>query len=226
MNSAKVNVIDSEKENYKPPLTIDEILLKSDISNEDYYHALSISVGDDYELHFIRPPNSCFVNNYFETGLRAWQANMDIQPVFNEYKAVAYMCFYFLKSEDKCSFAMKQAALEAFNTKLDQFNAMKNILKAYTSNRKCSVQEAVYHILPELHLRRVFPGVQFVNTNLPEESSKILQNEEQLSSLTALIFSKEAILTVTLLDHRSHFVMENIVYLILFALQNLLHITV
>ena len=226
MNSAKVNVIDSEKENYKPPLTIDEILLKSDISNEDYYHALSNSMGDDYEPHFIRPRNSCFVNNYFETGLRAWQANMDIQPVFNEYKKVAYMCFYFLKSEDNCSFAMKQAALEAFNTKLDQFNAMKNILKAYTSNRKCSVQEAVYHILPELHLRRVFPGVQFVNTNLPEESSKILQNEEQLSSLTALIFSKEAILTVTLLDHQSHFVMENIVYLILFALQNLLHITV
>ena len=183
MKPAKVNVIDPEKENYKPPLTIDEILLKLDISKEDYYHALSISVDDDYELHLIRPPNSCFVNNYFDAGLRAWQANMDIQPVFNEYEAVAYMCSYFLKSEDKSSFAMKQAALEAFNTKLDQFNAMKNILKAYTSNRECSVQEAVYHILPELHLRRVFPGVQFVNTNLPEESSKILQNEEKLSSL-------------------------------------------
>ena len=74
---------------------------------------------------------------------------------------------------------MKQAGREAFGTKLDQFNTMKNILKAYTNNRECSVQEAVYHILPELHLRRVFPVVQFVNTNLPEESSKILQTEEQ-----------------------------------------------
>ena len=37
--------------------------------------------------------------------------------------------------------------------------------------------------MPELHLRRVFPGVQFVNTNLPEEHSNILQTEEQLSSL-------------------------------------------
>ena len=134
---------------------------------------------------------------------------MDIQPAFNEYKAVAYMCSYFSKSEDKCSFAMKQAAREAFDNKLDQFNTMKNILKAYTSNRECSVQEAVYHILPELHLRRVFPGVQFVNTNLPEERSKILQSEEQLSSLLVLIFSKETTLTVTLLDYQSHFVMEN-----------------
>ena len=35
---------------------------------------------------------------------------------------------------------MKQAAREAFDTKLDQSNTMKNILKAYTSNRECSVQ--------------------------------------------------------------------------------------
>ena len=181
LNLAKANVMDPEKENYKTLLTIDETLLKLDISKEDYYHSLSISVDDDYEPHLIRPPNSCFVNNYFDASLRAWQANMNIQPVFNEYKAVAYMCSFFSKSEDKCSFAMKQAAREA--RKLDQFNTMKNILKAYTSNRECSVQEAVYHIFPELHLRRVFPGVQFVNTALPEGRSKILQTEGQLSSL-------------------------------------------
>ena len=57
-----------EEEDYKSPLTIDEILLKLDISKEDYYYALSISVDDDYELHLIRPPNSCFVNNYFDAG--------------------------------------------------------------------------------------------------------------------------------------------------------------
>ena len=91
----KVKKYIDEEQDYKSPLTIDEILLKLDISKKDYYYALSISVDDDYELHLIRPPNSCFVNNYFDAGLRAWQANMDIQPVFNEYKAVAYMCSFF-----------------------------------------------------------------------------------------------------------------------------------
>ena len=110
-------------------------------------------MDDGYELHLIRQPNSCFVNNYFDAGLRAWQANMDIQTVFIEF---TYMCSYFSKPEDKCSLAMKQAAREAFDTKPDQFNTMKNILKAYTSNGECSVQEAVYHISPELHLSRVF----------------------------------------------------------------------
>ena len=55
----------------------------------------------DYELHLIRPPNSCFVNNYFNIGLGAWQANMEIQTAFDEYKAVPYMCSFFSKSEDK-----------------------------------------------------------------------------------------------------------------------------
>ena len=61
---------------------------------------------------------------------------------------------------------------------------MKNILQAYTSKRECSAQEAMNHVLPELHLRRVLPSVYFVNTNLPEERSKILRTEEELKNLT------------------------------------------
>ena len=53
LNLAKANVMDPEKENYKTLLTIDETLLKLDISKEDYYHSLSISVDDDYEPHLI-----------------------------------------------------------------------------------------------------------------------------------------------------------------------------
>ena len=73
LNAVKVNVLDLQKENYKPSPTIDEILLKLYISKEDYYQALFISVDDDYELHLIGPPNSCFVNNHFDRGLRPWQ---------------------------------------------------------------------------------------------------------------------------------------------------------
>ena len=43
--------------------------------------ALSISEDSDYQLYLKRPPNSCFVNNYFTDGLLAWETNTDIQPV-------------------------------------------------------------------------------------------------------------------------------------------------
>ena len=108
---------------------------------------------------------------------------MDMQPVFNEYKAVAYMCQYFSKTEDQCSQTMKQTAKEAFENNMHHHDTMKTIAKAYLSNRECSVQEAVYHILPELKLRRIFPAVYFVNTNPPEERVQALLSEKELSEL-------------------------------------------
>ena len=130
---------------------------------------MSISKDEDLELHLKREPNSCFVNNYFDVGLKAWQANMDIQHVFNEYKVVAYMCQYFSKTEDRCSQTMKQAAKEAFENNMHHHDTMKAIANAYLSNRECSVEEAVYHIPSELKLRRIFPAAYFVNTNPVEE---------------------------------------------------------
>ena len=60
---------------------------------------------------------------------------------------------------------------------------MKTIVMACTSKRGCSVQEVLYHILPELHLRRVFPAVYFVNTNMLEDRSRILLSEEEIQKL-------------------------------------------
>ena len=62
-------------------------------------------------------------------------------------------------------------------------DTMKTIAKAYLSNWEYSVQEVVYHILPELKLRRIFPAVYFVNTNLPEERVRVLLSKKELSEL-------------------------------------------
>ena len=140
-------MIDSTKDNFTQPLSLKEILDELEISKDDYYIALSISKDEDLELHLKKESNSCFVNYYFDGGLKAWQANMDIQPVFNKYKTVTYVCQYFSKTEDQCSQAVKQAAKESFENNMQHHDTMKTIEtidKAYLSNRECSVQEAVY----------------------------------------------------------------------------------
>lgn len=107
------NIIDPLSDNYEAPKSIPDILGSLDILESEYYNALSISPDSDFQVHLRRPPNSCFVNNYFSEGILAWQANIDLQPVFNHYKAITYMCKYLSKSEDECSRAMKQALLES-----------------------------------------------------------------------------------------------------------------
>ena len=61
------------------------------------------------------------------------------------------MCQYFSKTEDHYSQAMKQAAKEVFEDNMHHHDTMKAIAKAYLSNCECSVQEAVYHILPQFN---------------------------------------------------------------------------
>ena len=142
-----------------------------------------MSSDSDFQIHLKRQPNVCFINNFFSEGLQAWQANIDIQPVFNHYKAVTYMCAYFSKAEDETSEAMKQAAKEALSASKTEFETMKAIAKAYLTKRECSVQEAVYHILPELWLQKIFPKVIFLNSNLPEKRYKIFKKKCQIDEL-------------------------------------------
>ena len=93
------------------------------------------------------------------------------------------MCAYFSKSEDKCSMAMKEALKEAQDSDKSEFEKMNSIAKVYNSNRECSVQEAVYLIMPELWLRKCYPAIQFVNTNLPDQRYKMFKSPEEIEEL-------------------------------------------
>ena len=101
--------------------------------------------------------------------MRAWKANIDIQPVFNHYKAVTYMCAHFSKAEDETSEAAKQAAKEALSGNKSHYEKMKAIARAYATKRECSVQEALHLVMPELWLRKIFPKLVFLNRNLPDK---------------------------------------------------------
>ena len=67
-------------------MSTQKILDKVGVSKDDYCKALSGSKDKNLERHLKRQPNSFFVNNYFDIGLKAWQKNMYIQPVFKEIK--------------------------------------------------------------------------------------------------------------------------------------------
>ena len=67
------------------------------------------------------------MNNYFYDRLMAWEANMDIQPVSNHYKAVAYISTYLSKSENECSVAMKQAAIDVFEKQLNDYTKLSRL---------------------------------------------------------------------------------------------------
>ena len=68
-------------------------------------------------------------------------------------------------------------------TNLSDFRKMKNIAKAYITKCECSVQEAVYLLMLELGLRKTFPKVTFLNSNMPGSCYCIFCTEEEISEL-------------------------------------------
>ena len=50
---------------------------------------------------------------------------------------------------------------------------MKAIARAYATKAECSVQEAVYLVMPELWLQKTFQEVLFLNNNIPEKKYRI-----------------------------------------------------
>ena len=106
LNPSKPNVYDAN-------ITESDIFNSLDITEEEYYSALSISPDSDYDLHLKRPLDSCFINNYFIAGIKGFAANVDLQPVFNHYKCITYVCSFFTKDLTECSQAIINAAKEA-----------------------------------------------------------------------------------------------------------------
>ena len=82
-----------------------------EITEDDYHWGLSISPDNDHEIHLKRSTGSSFVN-YNSVLMKAWEANLDIQPVHNYFKALTYMTACFPKSESEASESLKQAAKE------------------------------------------------------------------------------------------------------------------
>ena len=164
--------------------SIDEILEFLEISRFDYEQALSISDNQDFQIHCRRPSNSCCVNNYFCDGLMASEANMNIRPVSNHYKAIAYICAYLSKSKDECFLARTQAVRDAFERELYNQEQMRFVVNTYLNKRECSIQECVYHFLPGQWLRRAFPGVIFANSDVPEKIFCIFLSENEIMDLS------------------------------------------
>ena len=109
--------------------------------------------------------------------LKAWQANIDLQPAYNYYKAISYITAYSSKSESEISETFKHAVNEIRNQNLKTKEAMQKFSQGFIYARELSVQEVVYLCLPELRLRKCFLRVTFINTSLPNDTIRILKPE-------------------------------------------------
>ena len=76
LNPSKTNFYDPIRDNFIDVKSVSEVLEELSITEKEYENALKISHDNSYQLHYRRPTDSCFVNNYLDIGLLAWEVNV------------------------------------------------------------------------------------------------------------------------------------------------------
>ena len=80
------------------------------------------------------------------------------------------------------------SSIEACSSRLNwekkcKYKQINAVAHACASSRECFVQEALYHCLLDVRLRKFFAGVIYANTNLAEKRLKMLPSHEEMSQL-------------------------------------------
>ena len=78
---------------------------------------------------------------------------------------------------------MKRAFKESLEKGAGSYQQMKSVARTHLPKRECSLQEAVYEVMLDLWLRKVFPGVLYANINILEKHVRMMLSKKKLFEL-------------------------------------------
>ena len=162
-------VHESKEEYYQNiELRIREVCSRADVSYEDYMKALSISkVG--YKIIQRRDIDEVYVNSYNTEMIRAWNGNMDLQICLDFFAVTTYVTDYLMKPVAGPSKEIRQGLKDSGATELKE--QMKIVANMFMTHREMGEAEAVYKLIPSMHLRGSNVTCQWVTTCAHEERS-------------------------------------------------------
>ena len=160
-------------------LSLEEILDKAEVTMNDYMNALEVSSKGNVVL-LKRNPCECNINNYNNSVMLAWQANMDLQFVLNAYACVMYVASYMMKTEKAMGVLLKQVAAEFRTEELK--TQLRKVGSAFLTHREVSAQEAAYRIL-SIPMKQLSRSVVYVDTNPKHERIAVLKDKTTLGKL-------------------------------------------
>ncbi|XP_039896714.1 uncharacterized protein LOC120739111 isoform X6 [Simochromis diagramma] len=142
---------------------LSELLHKCKLTYEQYLDCV-FNLSNGHVILLQREPNDCWVNAYNADLLRAWNANMDIQYVIDDYSCLMYMMSYVSKPEFEMTQFLNGVIQEVKKSNVNERDEMKQIMQAYAKHREVSAQESVARTC-SLPLKKCSRSVVFIQTD-------------------------------------------------------------
>jgi hypothetical protein len=157
-----------EKDDIDEDMTFSQFLKAIDVEQTAYMDALKITARGSVVI-LKRRVKERFINNYNPEFLSAWNANMDIQFCHNVYAVCTYISDYVGKDESGITEILRQTLKK--NKGASQETLLKTLKHAYLTHRQIGMSEAVYRLLPFLHMKDSNTKCIFVPSGFPENRS-------------------------------------------------------
>lgn len=154
--------LDGLKSGENCDLTFEQFLTSLKLSYDKYILAIRSSIKSGQKKVFLRRALSEIrVNNYNETLLKCWEANMDIQYILDPYACAAYIVSYISKGQRGMSNLLSTACRESKNASSNIRDQVRKVGNTFLNHVEVGAQEACYLVL-QMPLRRSSRDVVFV----------------------------------------------------------------
>jgi hypothetical protein len=165
------NYIEEMEEKDLGNYSLQDILTKCDITEDAYYNALKYH-NNGTTVVLKRKVNEVYINNYNEEWIGAWNGNMDLQVCLDYFAILTYITDYYSKDDTGTMGILRQAARQCRNESLN--TQMKCLAQAFLSHRQIGESEAIYRILPNMHLTESNIKCIFLANGFPQNRSRFL----------------------------------------------------
>ena len=165
--------------------SLDTLLKKADVSRTDYYTALGVSQTGACVI-LKREVCEANINNYNPEWLKNWDGNMDLQVCLDFFAITTYITDYYTKSETAMASELKAAFKRCAG--MERKEQMKYLVETFLRTRQMGESEAIYRILPQLHLSESDIKCIYVATGFPwnrstflvkQAGDKLIENEDE-----------------------------------------------
>ncbi len=160
---------------------IREVCKLAGVNFDDYIQALSIS-NSSYKIVLARDLDETNINPFNIEWLRAWNGNMDLQPVLDFFAVVTYVTDYYAKDDTGIMDILKNVLKDDNSDNIK--DRMKTLANAFLMMRQIGEAEAVYRLIPRMTLSKSNIKCKFVATGPKEERSTFCRRatEKQLEA--------------------------------------------
>ena len=164
-----------EMKNKKIEEILKEILMEPEVQKEllcneailiRYEEALITSTKSAKSIILTRHPKDRYMNNYNPEWIVCWNANMDIQICLDFFQVVSYITDYYSKDDSGTIEYLRKAKKEMVDRNMVQ--QLRQMATTFLSHRRMGEAEAIYRVLPDMHLSDSNVKSVFVQTGWPE----------------------------------------------------------